>query len=129
MPVNVALYTVQAALKWQPTAVYVPPGGGMVVAWLNGAWTANPAWGFSVNGRGNLALPSAKPGYAMPGVPEGALVGLLQTTVFLIGNWTRIPPQLSGQLYLTINDDLDGKYGPGYTDNSGSLKVMMVSAT
>jgi hypothetical protein len=129
MAVNVALYTVLASQKWQATGVYVQPNQSLVVAWLNGAWTANPAWGFTVNGQGNPSLPNARPGYAMPGVAEGALVGMIQNNVFLIGNWSNTPSNMSGQLFLTINDDLNGIYGPGYTDNSGSLKVMMVSAT
>jgi hypothetical protein len=129
MPINVIPYTVYAAQKWQGTGVYVQPGQSLLVAWLNGEWTSNPAWGFNVNGRGNPALPNAKPGYAMPGVPEGALVGMIQNNVFLVGNWSKTPSQMSGQLYLTINDDLNGIYGPGYTDNTGSLKVMMVNAT
>jgi len=67
----------------------------------------------------------AKPGYTLPGANEGALCGKVGESgeVFLIGKEAQVPAGLSGNLFLCINDDLNGKYGPGFSDNEGSVTV------
>ena len=82
-------------------------------------------WGIMVNGTGNPEYSQAAPGYALPGAAEGALVGMVGNQPFLVGNRGVVPSNLSGMLHLAINDDVKGIYGAGYTDNSGSLKVMI----
>jgi hypothetical protein len=123
--VVVPTFVVKARYKFPSTGYQVNAGGKVVVIWLSGEWSANPAWGELFNGNGNPAYPQAKPGYAMPGVPEGSLVGMVNNQVFFIGNRGVVPQNLTGTLQLSINDDLDGRYGPGYTDNIGELKVII----
>lgn len=124
--VVIPTFVVQSKQVWPSTAYTVQAGSKIVVMWLSGEWSANPAWGYMVNGNGNPNFPSAKTGYALPGAPEGALVGKVGNQAFLIGNTGVVPQNLTGTLYLAINDDVNGIYGPGYTDNIGSLKVMIV---
>ena len=67
----------------------------------------------------------AQSGYTMPGQNEGALIGKVGDTVFLIGRNVTIPSTLSGTLELCINDDLDGQYGygAGFSDNQGAIEI------
>jgi len=123
--VVIPTFVVQSKQVWPSTNYSVKAGDRIVVTWLSGEWSANPAWGILVNGNGNPSFPSAKTGYAMPGQPEGALVGKVGNSVFLVGNTAVVPANLAGTLYLAINDDVNGIYGAGYTDNIGALKVMI----
>src|SRR5262249_54087048 len=94
------VYTIDAKVKWNRTGVFSSPGASIWVTVVGGSWTANPNWGFRVDGEGNKRY-IGKPGYALPGVPEGALVGRLGNQVFYVGNRGRIPntPQ-SEELFL-----------------------------
>ena len=56
----------------------------------------------------------------------GALVGRVGDQVFLVGiGPTVVPNNLSGELELCINDDLNRIYGAGLTDNIGSVSVQI----
>ena len=123
--VVIPTFVVNAKLKWPSTGYQVSAGGKVVVIWLSGEWSANPAWGELFNGDGNPAYPQSPTGYAMPGTPQGSLVGMVNNQVFFIGNRGVVPQNLTVTLYLAINDDLNGIYGAGYTDNIGALKVMI----
>ncbi len=116
-------FTVQANIKWQDTGVNINPDDVVNVIYTGGKWTANPDTGF-VDANGNSAL-IAKEGYTLPGANEGALCGKIgeNGNIFLIGNAKKIPGGLSGNLFLCINDDLDGRYGRGFSDNEGSITV------
>jgi hypothetical protein len=118
-------FVVQSTKVWPSTGYQIRAGEKIVVMWISGQWSANPAWGILVNGLGNPQFPQAPTGYALPGAPEGALVGRVGSQAFLIGNRGVVPQNLSGTLYLAINDDVNGIYGAGYTDNIGSVKVMI----
>jgi hypothetical protein len=59
----------------------------------------------------------------MPGQNEGALIGQVGNTVFLVGMGATVPSNVQGELQLCINDDLNGIYGAGFTDNIGSISV------
>jgi hypothetical protein len=41
----------------------------------------------------------------------------------MVGNQVQLPRGQQGELQLCINDDLDGRYGAGLSDNLGSLSV------
>ncbi len=116
-------FQVQANIKWQDSGVALNQGDTATVLYTGGKWTANPATGF-VDANGNPGL-TAKPGYTLPGTNEGALCGRIGTDgeVFLIGDAKEIPISSSGNLFLCINDDLNQEYGPGFTDNEGSINV------
>ena len=48
---------------------------------------------------------------------------LLSVMTALVGN-----SKAAGTLFLAINDDVYGRYGAGYHDNQGSLRVSITSA-
>jgi hypothetical protein len=98
------------------------------ISYLSGLWTANPNDnnGELYNAAGNPTYINAKSGYTMPNENEGALIGKIGQTVFLIGMGATTPAGLSGNLELCINDDLTGEYGAGLADNIGSI-VMQIT--
>ena len=117
-------FFVDSTLPWQNTG-YVNSGKSYTIEYVSGLWTSNP----EIN-NGNLYGPSgsgivaSQPGYALPGVNEGALIGRVgNNTPFLIGQKATTPEGQTGPLYLCINDDLDGEYGAGLTDNEGQMIV------
>lgn len=117
--------TVQSNQRWQSSGFDVAGSQTTSIAYVSGRWTANPANGMcDGNGQGGLV---ARQYYTLPGALEGALVGRIGSKIFLVGNYMTVPADLSGALELCINDDLDGRYGAGVTDNQGSL-VIQVSA-
>lgn len=117
--------TVQADIAWQNTGVVISSSNTVNIKYVSGLWTANPQdnYGQLYNGFGNPQFIAAKSGYTMPGQNEGALIGKVGNTIFLIGMGATVPPNLSGEIQLCINDDLNGEYGAGLTDNLGSIVV------
>jgi len=122
---TVAPTTVQANVGWQNTGVMVTPGTQVAIIYTGGLWTANPGTnnGQLYGPEGGPQFIAAKPGYTMPGQNEGALIGKVGDTLFLVGISAKVPTNVSGELQLCINDDLNGMYGAGLTDNKGSIKV------
>ncbi len=121
-------FQVNANEKWQATGVRAMQGQDLYVIWISGGWTANPghAW-YTADGYETIP---AKPGYAVPDAPEGSLVGRVEDTAFHLGGRGRVPEDVgTGELYLTINDDLDGRYGVGYVDNRGHIQVEIYERT
>ena len=119
--------TVQAKIKWVDTGIAISEDVKTTVRYLSGTWTANPETRF-VDAGGNSKL-KAKTGYPLPGANEGALCGKVGESgdVFLIDKENDIPNGLSGNLFLCINDDLDGIYGAGFADNEGSVTVAVIT--
>lgn len=92
-----------------------------------GQWTANPATGMvDANGHTDLI---AKPGYSLPGHVEGLLVGKIGETVFPLGVKNTVPSNLTGEMYISINDDVNGQYGAGFPDNQGMLQITIKVGT
>ncbi|WP_291287530.1 hypothetical protein [Flavobacterium sp.] len=110
---------------WLNTGVRLNEKRVATIKYVDGLWTANPNInnGQLYNSAGNPTFIEAKPGYALPGKNEGALVGKVGDTVFLIGLGASTPPGVVGTLELCINDDLKGLYGAGLTDNKGEVNV------
>ncbi|WP_337966010.1 hypothetical protein [uncultured Flavobacterium sp.] len=117
--------TIQANIKWQNTGVIIPSGTTVNIAYQSGLWTANPDDnnGQLYNANGNPYFIAGQPGYTMPGQNEGALIGKVGDTVFLVGMGATVPANLQGELQLCINDDLNAIYGAGFADNIGSISV------
>ncbi len=118
--------TVASNIAWQNTGLTITSQTPSVtISYLDGLWTANPEdnGGRLYDANGNPQFIEAKPGYTMPGQDEGALIGRVGSTVFLVGNKATVPTGLTGQLMLCINDDLNGIYGAGLKDNIGSIAV------
>jgi len=115
--------TVDSKVVWQDSGVDVQSGVPVSIQYLSGRWMCSPGAGWTdANGTSRYI---AKPGYAMPGVNEGALVGKIGSNgaPFLIGNSGAAPNNQSGRLYLSINDDVPPRYGAGYVDNQGSINI------
>jgi Common central domain of tyrosinase len=119
--------SLDAKVVWQDTGVDAQSGTPLSVQYLSGQWMCSPGAGWT-NGTGTSRF-IAKPGYAMPGVNEGALVGKIgpNGAPFLIGNQNAAPTGQSGRLYLSINDDVPPRYGDGFKDNQGSLNIAIQS--
>jgi hypothetical protein len=92
----------------------------------SGSWTANPSTDM-VGAAGHPGL-IARDSYALPGALEGLLVGHVDARVFSIGDGAAVPDGEAGRLSLGINDDVSGKYGDGFADNEGSLRVEIIVA-
>lgn len=107
-----------AAKKWQKTGIRISKDEKVVVSRQSGTWSINPnerycdANGISVIG---------KEGYTLKGAREGALIGKVGSAIFCIGNNGETPQGAEGELELCANDDMDGKYGKGFADNTGSI--------
>lgn len=123
-------YTVYANIHWMNTGLALNGTAGVAIAAVGGQWTANPGTGM-VGATGNAEF-IAKDGYALPGAPEGLLVGYVGSTpppdaappgVFAIGQGITLPPGQQGVLYLAINDDIPALYGVGFADNEGTIQV------
>jgi hypothetical protein len=117
--------SVQADIAWQNTGVVISAANTVKITYASGLWTANPQdnGGKLYDAYGNPEFIPAKPGYTMPGENEGALIGKVGDTVFLIGMGATLPANLSGEIQLCINDDLNGEYGAGLKDNLGAITV------
>jgi phosphatidylserine decarboxylase len=125
---NVAT-NVSATLPWQ-NAGYINEGCQYSISYQSGLWTANPNINngnlYDANGSSIIATQS---GYPLIGAPEGALIGRIgNNPPFLIGDNALTPQGQTGQLQLTINDDLNGQYGPGLTDNVGQVILSITPA-
>lgn len=118
---------VNANQAWQNTGVTVQPGNQITVSYKSGQWTADPDTNnsnlYGANGCPDIIVTQS--GYPIQNVNMGALIGQVGTNApFLIGDGPVLTPAgQSGALKLCINDDLNGEYGAGLTDNIGSLQV------
>ncbi|MBW2662998.1 MAG: phosphatidylserine decarboxylase [Deltaproteobacteria bacterium] len=114
---------VAAATKWVDSGININTGDAVELRYSGGIWLASPESGY-VDAAGNADF-TAKPGYTLPGKNEGALCGRIGTdgNVFLVGKKINFTADTSGKLYFCINDDLNGEYGAGFTDNIGSVYV------
>jgi hypothetical protein len=116
-------FPVDATKAWQATGVIVPKGAQLNIKYQAGTWVYNsdrPACG-----AGGVTGLIAKQDYALPGAPEGALIGRLGDRTFLVGeNYSEtINDPDPAELNLVINDDLMHEYGAGLADNRGSITV------
>lgn len=118
--------SVAANQAWQSTGLVVTGNQKTDVSYVSGMWSFNPQLP-PCDAAGNPGY-RAKPFYTLPGQPEGALIGKLGDTVFLIGRQLTLPSGVAGTLQLCINDDLDARYGAGLKDNSGSLTIRIVTS-
>ena len=115
-------FTVKADLPWQDTGILLKKDRKVYFD-AQGLWTANPVLGL-VDPDG---FPSviARAYYSLPRAREAALIGRIGNSgsPFRIGQVRSYEGGVLGSISLVINDDLDGFYGPGLTDNSGEVNV------
>lgn len=119
-------FTVDARQQWQATGVSVPAGQRAAIRYVSGQWSVSPGTG-TVGPEGARGY-TAKPGYSLPGSPEGMLVAKIgeNGTPFPVGQTAQTPTGQAGMIYLTANDDTIPEYGRGFADNSGSIVVEIV---
>lgn len=114
-------FVVEANRPWQDTGILVGANEKAVIQYVSGWWFISPQLprcdGNGASWRNN------SPDYALPGYPEGGLVGRINKQAFWVGNQGETPSGLTGQLQLCPNDDLPGSYGAGLADNMGRLTV------
>lgn len=115
---------ISATEPWVPTGMVISAGHHLHIRVLSGSWSANPAFGF-YDGNGWVGK-AAQDGYAFPGGTEGALVGCIGGFVFQVGDESFLHCLTSGELLLSINDDISGKHGAGFSDNRGALTVSII---
>ncbi len=120
---------VKAVKPWVATQVAIRPGQTILIRVARGQWTANPNTGY-YDGEG-IAI-AAKDGYALAGVAEGSLIVKIGTSgqPTFAGNYKKINGNVEqGEIYLTINDDLENRYGRGFADNRGELVIELSNST
>ncbi len=115
---------VQANRPWQDMDITVGEGEKAVIQYVSGWWFISPQLPRcdANGGPRRIQLPD----YALPGYPEGGLVGRINKQAFWVGSHGETPAGLTGQLQLCPNDDLPGSYGVGLADNIGSLTVRVI---
>jgi hypothetical protein len=104
---------VYAYRQWQSTGVELNVGDRFRLR-ASGQWQYSPIVGLNGPRGGRPAVP----GYPLPGVVGGALLGRIgeNGSAFYVGAGTRGVADSRGLFYLRINDDLLG-------DNAGTLDV------
>jgi hypothetical protein len=119
--------TIEATEIWVDTGLDLKGSATVDIEVIGGSWTANPENGM-VDANGHAGL-IAKEGYNLPEAVEGLLVGRLGYSspafTFPVGSRFTLGPGLAGEIHLSINDDINGRYGAGFTDNKGSLSVRL----
>lgn len=127
-----SLYIVNCTTSWQNTNFSVGPNGTVIFiakgAYSDGTggYTSMTSWS-TPDGRGSQgALNHLGYGYVTEDFPIGALVGKVgeDGEIFGVGSFSKRTLSDSGNIYLTVNDALNG-----FGDNSGSLAVQMIKST
>jgi hypothetical protein len=115
---------VDSTLPWQ-SAGYVNTGKCYRIDYVGGLWTADPNDnGGNLYGPNGSGITATQSGYPLVGAAEGALIGrVADNPPFLVGLGAVVPHGQTGHLQLVINDDVDGRYGAGLTDNEGQIFV------
>jgi TPR repeat len=119
--------TIRARNGWQSSGVAVH-GTGTVEFRAAGRWVFNPGLP-AVDGDGDCRFSTqgrTMYAYSGPNGCEGQLIGRIgEGRPFVVGAGGSHPVagDENGQIYLVINDDLEGAAGKGLTDNRGSLAV------
>ncbi len=121
---QIKFVSVDSKQKWQDTGVLVSQGQTCWIIYESGLWTANPSTGM-VNARGNEDI-IAKKDYTCQYANEGALIAKINDTTYLSGLISNAPDGAIGNVELCINDDLNGEYGAGFSDNEGSITVGII---
>lgn len=125
--VHAGSFTVAATSPWMETGVETSDNNDIEIIYKTGKWTCNPQidGGLLYGPEGSRGY-IAKDGYAAPGQVEGALVGRIEDDVFFIGELFSANVPAAGEIELCINDDLEGIYGAGLTDNKGAVEVVII---
>lgn len=118
-----SMMLVDARAGWASTGMQAAPGVRLRLDAGGSRWTVSPDdRDLTAAGTTRFAAPE---GYALAGGAPGALVGRVGDTVFPVGMGADVPAGVEGELFLAANDDVSGRYGAGYADNSGTMEVQI----
>ena len=117
------LVHVDARTVWNDTGIYVD--GAVNIIYKSGRCTVSP-WAKDLDANGDSGK-KGKEGYLLKGENEGALIAKFDEngTPELVKEG-KIFYSKKGRLYLGVNDDVNGRYGNGYGDNSGEFIVEVI---
>lgn len=123
------VFVVHANTAWQLTNIILR--GNSTLTWdVKGDdyWSFNIALFPEGHNAEGIPVPALE-SYAFPGENIGMLLGKIGdgriVSMGLSGSLNIRPDEGGEYLYLTINDDLIGKYGEGYMDNAGDILVTL----
>jgi len=109
---------VQANVKWQDSGITVKSGDTVTIRYVAGQWSIWLGVDPLTDGDGQKGRPEKT--QIMPEANLGSLIGRIGTNPpFFIGNGTTIRSNYTGNLMLSMNDDV-------FRDNGGSLTVSVV---
>lgn len=106
-------------IPWQKCDIRVQKGQRVYIDYMVGRWTfSRESRPCTTEGDPRMI---AKPGYTYPGGYEGELIGRIGDSMFRVGTqWSGVAT-CDGDLEFCINDDLEGRYGAGLSDNLGAV--------
>lgn len=128
-PINIfgEIVVVHANKAWQMTDIILV--GNSTLSWHveeDDYWSFNTELFPEGHNADGIPVPALE-SYAIPGKDIGVLIGQISENhkmpLGLSGSVFINPEEGGNYLYLTINDDLIGKYGEGYLDNIGEILV------
>jgi len=125
--VSAEIVVVHADQAWQLTDIILKKNH--VINWKvreDDNWSFNTAMFPDGHNADGIPVPALE-SYALPGGNIGMLLGRTDENVILSMGLSGSVPVLPGEegnyLYLTMNDDLIGKFGEGFRDNNDEIAV------
>lgn len=108
-------------IPWQNSGIRVKKGQRVHIDYMVGRWTfSRESRPCTTEGDPRMI---AKPGYTYPGGYEGELIGRIGNSMFRVGTQWNGVAACDGDLEFCINDDLEGRYGAGLSDNLGVVAM------
>jgi len=127
--VSAEIVVVHADQAWQQTDIILKKNH--IINWKvseNDNWSFNTAMFPDGHNADGIPVPALE-SYALPGGNIGMLLGKTDENMILSMGLSGSAPVLPGEegnyLYLTMNDDLIGKFGEGFRDNNDEIAVMI----
>ncbi|MDP6923309.1 MAG: hypothetical protein R2568_08635 [Candidatus Scalindua sp.] len=125
--VSAEIVVVRADQAWQQTDIILKKNH--VINWKvseDDNWSFNTAMFPDGHNADGIPVPALE-SYALPGENIGMLLGKTDENMILTMGLSGSVPVLPGEegnyLYLTMNDDLIGKFGEGFRDNNDVITV------
>ncbi len=124
------IVVVHADQAWQLTDIILKKNH--VINWKvseDDNWSFNTAMFPDGHNADGIPVPALE-SYALPGGNIGMLLGKTDENMILSMGLSGSAPVLPGEegnyLYLSMNDDLIGKFGEGFKDNDGEIRVTII---
>ena len=128
--VSAEIVVVHADQAWQQTDIILKKNH--IINWKvseDDNWSFNTAMFPDGHNADGIPVPALE-SYALPGGNIGILLGKTDEDMILSMGLSGSAPVLPGEegnyLYLTMNDDLIGKFGEGFRDNNDEIAVTVI---